>query len=529
MSWDYIIVGAGAAGCALAARLTEDPAKRVLLLEAGVDWRTAEMPDAMKSPNPFNVILPKRFQDVYMWPSLTARRTKRQQQRLYWRGRGMGGSTAINGQIAIRGVLDAFDTWAEAGCEGWSAAHVLPFFNKLEDDEAFGERAWHGSAGPIPVFRMPQDQWGPVDRALRDAALDQGYPWFDDLNAPEGEGVTTYPINSRNGVRVSTNDAYLEPARGRPNLEIKGEVLVDKLLLDGERAVGVRARVGDEWQELRAGEVILAAGAIHSPPILLRSGIGPADHLKAMGIAPVKTLPVGDFLFDHPFVRLELKLKPEYRATDVDARHTNCCIKYSSNLAGGGRSDMIMIAFNHGGVGGDLDPAMFGEACINVCLFECFSRGTIRLASPDPLQDPVVDLNMLDDERDLVRLRDGARRLMRLGAHPAFQAITSEVQIGSTGRPLADLLDAPDADVDAWLWQDAADAQHGAGSCRMGPYEVDDGKSVVDPDGRVRGIAGLRVADASIMPEDCRANTNLTTIMIGEHIADRIRRTTPAA
>ena len=185
---------------------------------------------------------------------------------------------------------------------------------------------------------------------------------------------------------------------------------------------------------------------------------------------------------------------------------------------------MIIIAFNHGGVGGDLDPAMFGEACINVCLFECFSRGTVRLASPDPVADPVIEMGMLEDERDLARMRDGARRLMRLGAHPVFAAITTEVQIGSTGRPLRDLLEAPDAAVDDWLMQDAADAQHGAGSCRMGPYEVDDGRSVVDPDGRVRGIAGLRVADASIMPEDCRANTNLTTIMIGEHIADRIRR-----
>ncbi len=185
---------------------------------------------------------------------------------------------------------------------------------------------------------------------------------------------------------------------------------------------------------------------------------------------------------------------------------------------------MLLMAFNHGGIGGDLDPAMFGEAGIHVALFEAFSRGQVRLASADPLVDPTVALNMLDDERDLVRLRDGARRLVQIGSQPAVQAITREVQIGNTGRPLAELVGAPDQAYDDWLLADCAEAQHGAGGCCMGPYDVEDGRSVVDPDGRVRGIAGLRVADASVMPYDCKANTCLTTIMIGEHIADRIRR-----
>jgi 5-(hydroxymethyl)furfural/furfural oxidase len=531
---DWLVVGGGSAGCVVAARLSEDPAQDVVLLEAGPDWRATDAPPELRSLNGWRA-LDESACAAFQWQGLESRRTRTQEPRPHLRGRGLGGGSTVNGMMAIHAIPDDYDRWAASGCPGWSYAEMLPYVRRMESDADFGDRPYHGSGGPIPVQRLPRSAWGPADNALADAALGLGYPWCDDHNAPTATGVSPFGLNARDGARVTTNDAYLEPARGRANLRVLGGATVDRVLVERGRAVGVRVRVGNDWLEVRAERVVLSAGAIHSPAILLRSGIGPAGQ--------VAQLPVGRGMQEHPLALFWLFPRPEARP-DLDARQANCLVRYSSELADAGLNDMFIASVNQtlamaddaashlamdgesgtwGGAGGG--QAAGGPGLLCLWANEAHSRGWLELASPDPDVAPRIEQRLLDAAGDLRRLRDGVQRCLELVATGAFDAAFEHIAIDPTGTGLDALSD--DAAIDAWLMATVGDTGHICGTCRMGA--PDDPRSVVDPAGRVLGVDGLWVADASVFPDVPRANTNLPTIAAAERLSDLIRGVPAAA
>jgi 5-(hydroxymethyl)furfural/furfural oxidase len=543
---DVAIVGGGAAGCILAARLSEDPARRVILVEAGQDTPPDEVPSDIRDTFPIAY-----FNPSYFWPGLKASGRVGGAQVPYSQPRVMGGGSSVMGMWALRGMPGDYDAWRDAGAAGWSWSDVLPSFNRLEHDLDFAG-PFHGGEGPIPIRRHPPDTWPGFVTALAKASAKRQLPLRDDLNADFADGVFAVPVTNDAGGRVSSAMGYLTDAvRCRPNLEVVSGAHVTRVILENRRAVGVEVRRGTDIHVLRSREVILSSGGIHSPALLLRSGIGPAGDLHAIGISPHVDLPgVGRRLQNHCVVNLATILSPGARQSPVLRTYGVACARVSSNIAGAMPGDLHLQfiakigAYAHGDRIGMVGAALYAPV----------SRGGVTLLSPDPAATPKVDFRLLDDPLDRVRMD----RIVELGldllddpdvaaTHGKIFAVLPSSLARRLNRPgranrvassvIATLLDAPPAirrhvlrrvghpipssgarsqQIDALL-DFIMPVFHPTGTCSMGAGGDD--AAVVDPRCRVRGVDGLRVVDASIMPIIPRGNTCIPTMMVAEHAA----------
>lgn len=526
-TFDYVIVGGGSAGCVLAARLSEDPGISVCLIEAGPRDR-----------NPFIHIPATIFalmrHKTLNWRYMTAPQEKMGGASVYIpRGRVLGGSSSINGMVYIRGHRTDYDDWAALGNDGWGWDDVLPYFKKAERNEQFGDDPLHGDAGPLNVTFI--DSPSALHETFFEAAEQLQHRRIENFNGAEQDGFGIHQVTQKGGRRWSTAVAYLDPARNRPNLKVVTDGRVTRVLLDGKRATGVEIADGAGRRQIGArGEVILAAGAIASPHLLMLSGIGEGAALSAQGIDVKHEISaVGKNLQDHVATRVEYdspSTVPYGVSLRTLPRHAVQAAQYlmfrrgfwSSNLVEGGgfirtlpdldRPD-IQIVFVPGkrGQNGKLIGWGHGFSMTSV-LLRPESSGEIRLASADPAAAPVIDPRFFSDERDLAALVRGYKEIRRLADSPAFDKFRGpEIMPGRT-------FDSDDA-LEDWVRNTASTIFHPVGTCRMG-NGVD---AVVDSRLKVRGIDGLRVADASIMPTLVGGNTNAPVIMIAEKAADLIK------
>jgi choline dehydrogenase len=533
LGFDYVVVGGGTAGCALAARLSEDSRRTVCLLESGGTGKSVfvDVPGTIVMAQRSDT-LNWRFQSVPQ-PQLDGRRIS------VPRGRGLGGSALINGMVYFRGNPRDYDAWAAAGATGWSYREVLPYFRKSEHNENFAPGIYHGREGPMNVRSVTTPN--PLNFSFFEALAGLGYAYRDDLNGADSEGMGLRQLSIRDGRRETTASALLQPARGRANLVVLTGTHATRVVLEGRRATAVEARSADGDLVVKAHrEIVLAAGAIQSPQLLLLSGIGDGEHLAALGI-PIRhhLAGVGRNLHDHLASPVHMRMQnPVSYGVSLRAMPRNLwniaeyllfrrgplannvfeSAAFVKSIPGLDKPD-IQLVFQPAKRPGPSFPYPVGHgfAISPVGLYPR-SRGRVTLASPDPFDAPLIDPNLLSAPEDLLPLINGMRLVRRIFASPAFAKYRAEES--APGRDVQG-----DAELSAYIRAQAYTVHHPVSTCRMGS----DAAAVVDPELRVIGLDGLRVADASVFPSIIGGNTNAAVVMIAEKACDLILGRRPPA
>ncbi|MCL0053931.1 mycofactocin system GMC family oxidoreductase MftG [Dehalococcoidia bacterium] len=506
MKYDVIVVGGGSAGSVVAARMAADPDTTVLLLEAGTDY-----PDLANLPEDIQNGHTRTAEDErseHNW-ALRGTITEEQGEIHVAQGKVIGGGGSINGQVFLRGIPQDFDDWASWGNEEWSYTKVLPYFRKAETDLDIKDD-FHGTDGPLPISRKVGETWPVIQSAFHTACLQNGFDTTDDMNGVEPTGVGVVPMNNQKGVRMSTAITHLAPMRHHLNLTIRGNVFARKILIENRQVTGVEVESGGEVFTVGSNKVVLSAGALKSPHILMLSGIGPKDQLDEYGIDVLQNTPgVGANLRNHPISPISFRVKEGIKL-QPDASGVRIALRYTAKGSDDSNDMMMTTSSLFSPFTGEMLPDRIGRIS---CVIELpAGAGFVRLNSADPAVQPKFDYRYFSHPEDMRRMRDGIRMAVKMLETGAYKDV-------SDGRvtPTEEILTDDDA-LDLWIRQTVGSARHVSGTCKIGPDS--DPMAVVDQQCRVKGFQGLWIADSSVMPQVPRANANATAIMIGERVAE---------